>query len=81
MDKSIYSSEYQHFLNLLKEARIEKGITQEALAECLNETQSFISKCERGERRLDVVELLHFLIAMEISPNSFFKKLTDRITT
>ena len=57
VDKSIYSSEYQRLCALLRELRLEAGLTQVQVAERLDEPQSFVSKYEAGERRLDVVEL------------------------
>ncbi|MCH7903025.1 MAG: helix-turn-helix transcriptional regulator [Armatimonadetes bacterium] len=57
MEKSIYSRDYAILINLLRERRREVKITQVELAKRLNQTQSFISKCERLERRLDVIEL------------------------
>jgi transcriptional regulator with XRE-family HTH domain len=44
-------------LRLLKEFRRKAGITQVDLAAKLGQTQSFVSKAERGERRLDIVQL------------------------
>ncbi len=67
MEKSIYTKEYSLFLEQLKKVREEKGLTQTEVAERLGQTQSFISKVERGERRLDIVELRAFCFAMEIS--------------
>ena len=43
---------------LLVEARRDAGLTQVALAKKLGRPQSFVSKFERGERRLDVTEFL-----------------------
>lgn len=57
MEKSIYTREYSLFLEQLKKAREEKGLTQTDVAQRLGQTQSFISKVERGERRIDIVEL------------------------
>lgn len=57
MEKSLHSQEYRLLLDILREIREAAGITQEEMATRLNATQSFVSKCERGERRLDVVEL------------------------
>ena len=71
MEKSIYSREYSLFLEQLRKAREEKGLTQTELAEKLGQTQSFISKVERGERRLDVVELRSFCLALGISFRKF----------
>lgn len=59
MEKSIYSAEYQQLCVLLRELRQEAGLTQVELAGRLDVPQSFISKYETGERRLDVVELRH----------------------
>ncbi len=66
MEKSIYSQEYSLFLGQLKLVREKKGLTQAEVAEKLGQTQSFVSKVERGERRLDVVELRAFCSALEI---------------
>ncbi len=55
-----YRSRYRHFLGRLKEARTEAGLTQVEVARKLGHPQSFISKCESGERRVDVVELAEF---------------------
>lgn len=48
---------YRKFLIRLKQARKDTGLTQAQVADRLNQPQNFISKCERGERRVDVVEL------------------------
>lgn len=66
MEKSIYSQEYSLFLAQLRNAREEKGLTQTDVAQKLGQTQSFVSKVERGERRLDVVELRAFCDAINI---------------
>jgi transcriptional regulator with XRE-family HTH domain len=60
MEKSIHSTRYAVFLSVLREARERAGLTQVQLARKIGETQTFVSKCERGERRVDVVELRTF---------------------
>lgn len=67
MRKSIHSKEYRIFLELLWELREESGVTQVELAKRLRTTQSFVSKCERGERRLDVVEARAWCQALRVS--------------
>ena len=57
MDKSVYTDEYQAVIELLREIRTEAGVTQVELAEQLEQSQSFVSKYERGDRRLDVIQL------------------------
>ena len=57
--KSIYSKEYREVLLKLGKARKKAGLTQAHMAKLLNKPQSFISKVESGERRLDIVEMWH----------------------
>jgi transcriptional regulator with XRE-family HTH domain len=71
MDKSIHSAQYAVFLKTFRDVRRRKGITQVDLAGRVGESQSFISKCERGERRIDLVELRTFCAAMDIPLNQF----------
>lgn len=71
MEKSIHSSQYAAFLKALRQARRRAGLTQIQLAEKIGETQTFVSKCERGERRIDVVELRAFCTAFEIPLKQF----------
>lgn len=56
--KSIYRKEYKELLAALTAARKEAGMTQAELAKKLKKPQSYVSKVENGERRLDVVELM-----------------------
>lgn len=60
MSSSVYSTRYQQFLERLRTARLEAHLTQKQVADRLGVPQSLISKCESGERRVDVVELLDF---------------------
>ena len=55
--KSTHTIEYAAFLRTLKEVRKEAGLNQGDVAKGICQSQSFISKCERGERRIDVIEL------------------------
>lgn len=71
MEKSIHSAGYAVFLKVLKRAREDAGLTQTQLAQRLGETQTFVSKCERGERRVDVVELRTFCQAFGVSLKQF----------
>jgi transcriptional regulator with XRE-family HTH domain len=56
----------------LKEARRLAGLTQADVAAQLHEPQSFVSKCESGERRVDFVELKEFARVYKV-PISYFE--------
>ena len=68
LPKSLYTPTYARFLAELKNARIAAGLTQIEAAARLGRPQSFISKCESGERRIDVAEFLVFCRAFGIDP-------------
>jgi transcriptional regulator with XRE-family HTH domain len=67
------------FLKLLRAERRAAGLTQKELAKKLKETQAFVSKCERGERRLDTIETRRFCIAMGGHYSVFVAKLETAI--
>ncbi len=77
---SIYSDEYQSVIRTLREARINKGITQESLAKALDRPQSFVAKFENGERRLDVVEFVHIACLLSLDPAVAVKELAKKQT-
>jgi transcriptional regulator with XRE-family HTH domain len=57
------------------EARERAQLTQGELAAVLRRPQSFVSKYERGERRLDVIEFLQVVEAMRVDPRTILDKL------
>lgn len=71
MEKSIISAEYRLFLDFLKKTREDIGVTQVRIAKKLKMTQSQISKVERGERRLDFIELRRWVRALGVSMADF----------
>lgn len=75
MDKTVFTVDYLIVLRCLRDARKRAGLTQGQLAERLGETQSFVSRCERGERRLDILELRVFCQAMGISVVAFVEEV------
>ena len=64
--KSAFSRKHAQLRRVLVEARRDAGLTQMALAKRLGRPQSFVSKFERGERRLDVAEFLDVARALGI---------------
>jgi len=76
---SLHSPEYKVFLRLLIETREGAGLTQRALAKRLEKPQSYVSKSETGERRVDVVEVIAFCRAIGISWAEFAVKVEEVI--
>lgn len=84
MEKAIHSAEYQAFLQVLRELREQQGITQVELAQKLTKshrsiTQSLVSKLERGEVRLDIIQLRWFCQEMGVSLSAFVERLERRL--
>jgi transcriptional regulator with XRE-family HTH domain len=73
--KAFYERSYAAFTDLLKEERRKAGLTQAMLAKKLRRPQSYVSKYERGDRRLDVIEFLEIARAIKFDPNEFLQKL------
>lgn len=76
--RTIYSRDYELLLRMLRQVRQEGEITQGELAKRLSMTQSAVSKCERGERRLDVVQLRDWCRALRISFPEFVTQFDKR---
>ncbi|PIW29645.1 MAG: XRE family transcriptional regulator [Rhodospirillales bacterium CG15_BIG_FIL_POST_REV_8_21_14_020_66_15] len=73
MAKTIHSKKHERFCTLLVEARKASGMTQQDVAAKLGKPQSYVSKYETGERRLDVIEFLEVAKVVGFSPDQFLK--------
>jgi transcriptional regulator with XRE-family HTH domain len=67
MQKTQHTRKYERLLGALRRARKDAGLTQLEVAERLGVYASYVSKCESGERRVDVVELAEFCEAYGVS--------------
>ena len=77
MSSPTKSPRYLQFLERLRAARLEASLTQEEVARKIKKPQSYVSKCESGERRVDVVELERFAKLYE-KPFSYFLPASHR---
>ncbi len=80
MKRNLNSRERKLLQALLKKTRQDAGLLQSVLAERLGRPQSFVSKYESGERRLDLIELREVCQAMGISLENFiiqFEEISD----
>lgn len=65
----------RRLLALLRQMRVDAGLRQVDLAKKLSEPQSFVSRYESGERRLDVLELRKICLALGVSLTDFVERL------
>jgi transcriptional regulator with XRE-family HTH domain len=79
MPRSLFSAPYGELLRLLVSARRDAGLRQVDLAERLGKPQSFVSKMERGERRLDVVELIVVARAIGVDEIGFLRMVAATV--
>jgi transcriptional regulator with XRE-family HTH domain len=80
VDKSIKSREHKIIADMLYQLRMAKGLKQIDLALLLDEPQSFVSKFESGERRLDLVELRIILEVLDTDLVEFTKDIEFRLS-
>jgi DNA-binding XRE family transcriptional regulator len=79
VSKTIFTSENAAFRDLLREIRTKKSLTQVQLSKILGMPQSFVSKYETGERRLDVIELRAVCVALGTTLSTFVKRFEAKI--
>ena len=72
--KALHAKRYRAFLERLRRARLESGLTQSEVAARLGRPQTWVSKCELGERRVDFVELEDLAAAYDKAPEWFRTK-------
>lgn len=71
----LYGQRYEKLRRTLKAVRVEAGLTQTQLAERLGKGQSYVSKVERGEQYLDVLEFLEWCEACATPSDKVIKKI------
>ena len=76
MPKTIHRPEYQALLQALRERREAAGLTQTQCSDALGRSQSFMSDVERGNRRLDVIQLFDLCELLGVDA----KELIDQVT-
>lgn len=79
MLKSVHTDRHRLFCESLKRARKAAGLTQKEVAKRLGEHQSFVSRYETGERRLDVVEYLEIVEILGIDPGTHIREIGKSI--
>lgn len=76
--KSIHSERYVRLLSVMTDARVHLELSQRELARLLKKPQSYVSKYERGERRLDVVEFMDLCKVLKLDPCAVLRKVEGK---
>jgi ribosome-binding protein aMBF1 (putative translation factor) len=79
MRKSGYDDAYRELRDVLITARRDAGLSQEKLAAKLHRGQTFVSKIELGERRLDLIELLVWADALGVDAREVVDRLQKKV--
>ena len=79
MEKSIHTDQQEKLQQLLRKMREEAGLRQSDLARLIGEPQPFVSKYERGERRLDILELREICKVLGITLETFVRRLEESL--
>jgi transcriptional regulator with XRE-family HTH domain len=75
VSRSVFSKKYDRLRDLLVEARDSGDLTQAEVAKRLRRPQSFVSKYERGERRLDVIEFIEVSEVLGLDPCNILQQI------
>lgn len=81
MAATLHDPRYRELITLLTQARVDAGLSQDALAQRLDRPQSFIGKIETLQRRVDALELFDIIEALELDPSEFARAATSRMGT
>ncbi|MCY7356089.1 MAG: helix-turn-helix domain-containing protein [Rudanella sp.] len=79
MKKSLHSKQHKILLELLYQFRVNSNLTQSELATCLQVPQSFVSKYENGERRLDLMELESICTCVNVELIDLIREYQQRL--
>ncbi len=79
MKKTIHSKEHRILISLLREIREDKSLTQSQLAKLIGSDQTFISKIENSERRIDLIELRVICKALNQPFLEFVEQLESKL--
>lgn len=80
MPKNPFAAEYEALRDMLIEARRKSGLTQAELAKAIGRPQSFVSKYEAGERRVDVIEFVRIATVLKVDPGRLIRTLRKQIS-
>lgn len=81
MARNLYTDEHEELVTLLKDLRLEKGMSQAEVAAQLDRPQTFLNSIEVGDRVVSVVQVLNLRRIYELTSVEFAQRLKKRIET
>ena len=78
MSKQLRTARHRRFMAVLVEIRIQAGVTQRELARRLKRAHSYVSRIEKGDRRLDVPEMIQWCEVVGADPVDVMKRIVRR---
>lgn len=75
MKKTIYDQRYAMLITALRQRRLDLGLHQDELGKTLGVSRNWVSKVERREIRLDVLQYVRLCEALELSPRLAIERL------
>lgn len=79
MASPLFSKSYRQFADALRQARLDREVTQVELARRLKKPQSYVSKIERLERRVDPAEFHDWLAALGLESDALYRQIANKI--
>jgi transcriptional regulator with XRE-family HTH domain len=73
MSDIIYSRDHRELIRKLKQIRLKANLRQEDVAKILHRTQSYVSKLESGQRKIDLIEIKKIAKIYKVDINYFIK--------
>ncbi len=77
--KSLHTPAYERIRTLIRETRYAADLSQEELAVRLGREQIYVSRCESGLRRVDLLEWLEIIVACKASPHEFIEAILPMV--
>lgn len=77
--KSLHTPAYERIRTLMRDTRYAADFSQEELGEKLGREQIYVSRCESGLRRVDLLEWLEVMVACKADPCEFIKTILPMV--
>jgi len=78
LSKQLRTARHRKVIAVLAEVRTKAGVTQRELARRLDRAHSYVSRIEKGDRRLDVPEMIQWCEVLDADPVEAMKHIMRR---